>query len=73
MTSLLLIFFSFSSGGWSAALFQVFDLYVLRIDVKKVSIKALGVFLILFGLLITFFSVLMARDILAPLKEKLIR
>ena len=34
MTSLLLIFFSFSSGGWSL-LFSSFDLYVLRIDVKK--------------------------------------
>ena len=71
MTSLLLIFFSFSSGGWSAALFQVLIFMYYALMSKKVSIKALGVFLILFGLLITFFFCSYGKGYISSFKREI--
>ena len=54
-TSLLLIFFSFSSGAWTAAFFQIMIFMYFSLMSKKVSIKAFGGFLILFGVVMTLF------------------
>lgn len=54
-TSLLLIFFSFSSGAWTAAFFQILIFVYYSLMLKKISIKTLGVFLILFGIAMTLF------------------
>jgi len=70
-TSLLLIFFSFSSGAWTAAFFQIIIFIYYSLMSKKVSIKTLGVFLILFGVLITLFLCFYSKGYIGSFKREI--
>lgn len=70
-TSLFLIFFSFSSGAWTAAFFQIMIFVYYSLISKKVSIKAFGGFLILLGIVMTFFFCSYGKGYLSLFKREI--
>lgn len=70
-TSLLLIFFSFSSGAWTTAFFQILIFTYYSLKLKKVSIKGLGVFLVFFGVLLTVFFCTYGKEYLSFFKREI--
>lgn len=70
-TSLLLIFFSFSSGAWTAAFFQIMIFIYYSLKIKKLSIKALGIFLVFFGVLLAVFFCSYGKEYLSYFKREI--
>lgn len=70
VASLMLIVFSFSSGGWLTAFFQIIIFIGYSMAIKKISIKSFFMFLVILLILLTVSPHFLGKEYLASFKRE---
>jgi len=70
LASLMLIVFSFSSGGWLTSFFQIIIFICYSIAIKKISIRNLSLYLVIILILLTTSTHLLGKEYSALFKRE---